>query len=63
VVSFDGDDCPDVRTILTYSQSSNPDSPYFADQTRLYSESGWKEGRFCESEIAGQVHSARTLSR
>ncbi len=63
VVSFDGDDCPDARTILTYSQSSNPESPYFADQTRLYSESGWKESRFCEEEIAGHVVSTRTLAR
>lgn len=62
VVSFDGDDCPDTRTILTYSQSNNPNSPYFADQTRLYSVGGWAPARFCESEIAGHVTSIRMLS-
>ena len=34
---LDGSKCPDLRTILTYSQSTNPDSPYFADQTRMFS--------------------------
>ncbi len=62
VVSFDGDDCPDARTILTYSQSSDPSSPHFADQTRLYSESGWVEAQFCESEIRGRVTHSKTLS-
>jgi acyl-homoserine-lactone acylase len=62
VVSFDGDDCPDTRTILTYSQSANPASPHFADQTRLYSESGWVPARYCDSEIAGHVTSTRMLT-
>lgn len=55
VVSFDDDDCPDARTIMTYSQSANPDSEHHADQTRLYSRSGWVEAQFCEEEIAGRV--------
>jgi acyl-homoserine-lactone acylase len=29
------------RQILTYSQSSDPTSPFYADQTRLYSRTGW----------------------
>lgn len=62
VVSFDGDDCPDARTILTYSQSTNPESPHYADQTRLYAESGWVEAQFCESEIRGRVTQTQTLS-
>ena len=43
VAQFTGDpDCPvDTRTILTYSQSTNPNSPYFADQTRMFSEKQW----------------------
>lgn len=61
VVSFDGDDCPDTRTILTYSQSANPESPYFADQTRLYSEGGWVASRYCEDEIKGAVTSTLHL--
>ncbi|CAM3330083.1 penicillin acylase family protein [Kibdelosporangium persicum] len=50
-VSFDGDRCPDVRTLLTYSQSTDPTSPHFADQTKLYSQGEWVRGRFCEHEI------------
>jgi len=49
----DDPDCPvDTRTILTYSQSTNPNSPYFADQTRMFSDKEWKDEAFCEDEIA-----------
>ncbi len=51
VVSFDGTRCPNTRTILTYSQSGNPNSPYYSDQTRLYSKKRWVTERFCEREI------------
>ena len=39
-------------SILTYSQSTNPDSPYFADQTRMFSNKQWVDEAFCENEIA-----------
>ncbi|WP_181773270.1 penicillin acylase family protein [Amycolatopsis pittospori] len=52
VVGFDGKACPDVSTILTYSQSTDVTSPHFADQTRLYSHGGWVRGRFCRTDIA-----------
>lgn len=49
---FTGGDCPvEARTILTYSQSENPESPYFADQTRLFSRKEWVTERFCEADI------------
>ena len=53
VAQFTGDeDCPvDARTILTYSQSTNPNSPYFADQTRMFSEKQWVDEAYCEDEI------------
>ena len=51
-VAFDGDGCPDARTILTYSQSTNPTSDHYADQTRLFSRGGWVTDRFCESDVA-----------
>ncbi|WP_405532700.1 penicillin acylase family protein [Streptomyces avidinii] len=50
-VGWDGGRCPVARTLLTYSQSSNPGSPYYADQTRLYSEERWVTARFCERDI------------
>jgi acyl-homoserine-lactone acylase len=51
VVSFTDSACPDVRTILTYSQSTNPASPHYADQTRLYSNKTWVQPPFCEADI------------
>ena len=51
VVAFNGTPCPDAATILTYSQSTNPNSPYFADQTRMFSNKQWVTDEFCESQI------------
>jgi acyl-homoserine-lactone acylase len=51
VVSFNGTPCPDTATILTYSQSANPNSPYYADQTRMFSHKQWVTDLFCESQI------------
>ncbi|MFV2176620.1 penicillin acylase family protein [Actinomadura sp. LOL_016] len=51
VVSFDGDRCPDTRTLLTYSQSADPTSPHHADQTKLFSEKKWVTERFCAGDI------------
>jgi acyl-homoserine-lactone acylase len=44
--------CPDGSTILTYSESSNPASPHFADQTKLFSKKQFLPDRFCPSQIA-----------
>lgn len=50
-VGWDGSRCPVARTLLTYSQSSNPKSPHHADQTRLFSGERWVTSRFCEKDI------------
>lgn len=50
-VGWDGGRCPVARTLLTYSQSSNPSSPHFSDQTRLFSGEKWVTARFCEKDI------------
>ncbi|MEV0221848.1 penicillin acylase family protein [Streptomyces sp. NPDC050704] len=50
-VGWDGSRCPVARTLLTYSQSSNPNSAHFADQTRLFSAEKWVTSRFCEKDI------------
>jgi acyl-homoserine-lactone acylase len=52
VVSFNGTTCPDVRTQMTYSQSSDSTSPHSVDQTKLYVRKEWVTGRFCEADIA-----------
>jgi acyl-homoserine-lactone acylase len=43
--------CPDTRTILTYSQSTDPTSPHFADQTRLFSQHAWNAVPFCAKDV------------
>ncbi|WP_030682851.1 penicillin acylase family protein [Streptomyces sp. NRRL B-1347] len=50
-VGWDASRCPRARTLLTYSQSSNPRSPHYSDQTRLYSGERWVTSRFCERDI------------
>ncbi|MFD5986205.1 acylase [Streptomyces cyaneofuscatus] len=51
-VGWDNSRCPVARTLLTYSQSSNPNSPHYSDQTRLFSGERWVTSRFCEKDIA-----------
>ncbi|GAB3158577.1 penicillin acylase family protein [Micromonospora sonneratiae] len=43
---------PSGRQILTYSQSANPNSPYYADQTRLYSQKGWDTIKYTDAQIS-----------
>ncbi|MEU2620674.1 penicillin acylase family protein [Streptomyces sp. NPDC007157] len=50
-VGWDDSHCPVARTLLTYSQSSNPNSPHHSDQTRLFSAERWVTARFCEKDI------------
>ncbi|MEV1062694.1 penicillin acylase family protein [Streptomyces sp. NPDC050263] len=52
VVSFTDGDCPKVARVLASSQSGDPTSPHYADQTELYAKGQLTQGRFCESEIA-----------
>lgn len=50
-VSF-GRGGPSGRQILTYSQSTNPNSPYYGDQTRLYSGKGWDTVKYTQAQLA-----------
>ncbi|MEU1129041.1 penicillin acylase family protein [Streptomyces sp. NPDC005900] len=52
-VGWDDGRCPRARTLLTYSQSADPDSPHHSDQTRLYAKERWVTARFCEKDILG----------
>jgi acyl-homoserine-lactone acylase len=56
VVTWNNTSCPVGATILTYSESSNPASPHFADQTKLFSHKKWLKDRFCESQIRSDPH-------
>ncbi|TDC81827.1 acylase [Micromonospora sp. KC606] len=42
---------PSGRQLLTYSQSANPNSPWYADQTRLYSGKGFDTIKFTEKQL------------
>ncbi len=55
------DGCADDRSILTYSQTSNPNSPFWADQTRMFSSKQWVNPPFCESEFRGQAIQETTI--
>ena len=58
VTSF-SDGCPDDRSILTYSLSENPNSPFYDDQTRMFSEKRWVNPPFCP----GEVRSAEAVAK
>ncbi|MEL6238470.1 MAG: penicillin acylase family protein [Pseudomonadota bacterium] len=51
IVGFD-EDGPVADAILSYSQSTNPASPHYADQTRNYAGKTWHRLPFTDEEIA-----------
>ena len=60
-VTWNEDGSPSARAILTYSQSPEPDSPYYADQTKIYSQSQWIDMPFTEEQIAAELVREETL--
>ncbi|MCP3101377.1 acylase [Myxococcus sp. K15C18031901] len=52
----------DARAVLTYSESSDKSSPYFADQTELFSAKQWRPIAFTEAEIAASKVDEVTIS-
>ncbi len=46
---------PVSRGILSYSQTPDPDSPHYADQTRLFSEKRWLELPFRVEDVAANA--------
>jgi acyl-homoserine-lactone acylase len=55
-----GNSCPEAATLLTYSESDNPDSPYYADQTELFSHGQWVTAYFCQAQVAAHAVSTTT---
>ncbi|HEX6523450.1 MAG TPA: penicillin acylase family protein [Streptosporangiaceae bacterium] len=43
---------PQTRTVITYSESANPDSPHYSDQTALFARGQMITERFTEAQIA-----------
>jgi acyl-homoserine-lactone acylase len=56
-VGWDSSDsaCPDAFAVLTYSQSTDPASPHYADQTQLYADKQWVDMPFCADDIAASA--------
>jgi acyl-homoserine-lactone acylase len=49
---------PTAYSIVAYSQSDDPKSPHFADQSRLFAEEKWKRAWFSEEDIAKNLERA-----
>jgi acyl-homoserine-lactone acylase len=50
-VTWDDSDCPVAEAMLVHSQSSDPASPHYGDQTALYSRKEWVPFPYCEEAI------------
>ena len=51
-MQFTAGSCPvEARTFVTYSQSENPESPHYNDQTKAFSRKAWHNFPYCEQEI------------
>lgn len=51
LVTFDSGTCPKSQSLLSYSQSTDPTSPHFADQVELFARGKLVRERFCEPDI------------
>lgn len=60
-VTWHNGPCPDAATILTYSESSNPTSPFFADQAPLFSAKRWVHELFCPKDVLAGTLSTTLL--
>jgi acyl-homoserine-lactone acylase len=46
------DEGPQAKAFLSYSESTDPASPHFSDQTKAFSAKAWRDIRFTEDDIA-----------
>jgi acyl-homoserine-lactone acylase len=49
------------EALLSYSQSENPESEHYADQTRLFSQKQWLPMRFTEQQIRSDPEYERSV--
>jgi acyl-homoserine-lactone acylase len=62
-ISWNNGACPIGGTILTYSESDNPASPHFQDQTKLFSRKQWVPDTFCAAAVLRATKSTTVLER
>ena len=56
-----GDPSPLAATMLTYSESGNPASPHYADQTELFSRKQWVTAYFSPAQVTAHATSTTIL--
>ena len=56
------EDGPEAEALLSYSQSGDPNSPHFDDQTQLYAEKAWRPIRYTPVDIEENAISTRIVS-
>lgn len=56
------EDGPEAEALLSYSQSGDPESPHFDDQTQLYAEKAWRPIRYTQTDIEENAVSTRIIS-
>jgi acyl-homoserine-lactone acylase len=61
VVTWSKKACPEAATILTYSLSSNPESPFAGDQTEMFGKKQWLTERFCSLDVREHALSKKVL--
>jgi acyl-homoserine-lactone acylase len=57
-----GDPCPQAATVVAYSESDNPASPYYNDQTRLFSHRQWATAYFTPAQVTAHALSTTAVS-
>ena len=56
------DEGPEAQAILSYSQSGNPYSDYFSDQTALYRDKMWRDILFSPQDVSRDAISVKTIT-
>jgi acyl-homoserine-lactone acylase len=57
-----GDPCPQAATVVAYSESDNPASAHYDDQTKLFSRRQWATAYFCPAQVAAHAASVTVVS-
>jgi acyl-homoserine-lactone acylase len=57
-----GNACPQAATVVAYSESDNPASAHYDDQTELFSRRQWATAYFCPAQVAAHAVSVTVVS-
>lgn len=51
-----------AKVLLSYGNSSNPDSPHYGDQLKLFSQKAFRDAWFYPEDLKGNIKSEEILS-